>query len=167
MTFARRTLLTALVAAGATLGPIAAAHASDASLKSTIAAQDQNLVPSRALTRYGNEKKIGPSQLPAALKVIQAYEPKLTKAANTVAAVTPSSAKGRAGQKAWVAGVRQIALEYQDIAAELTHLEQGNQAPGGQGPPARPQGAEEGQAAARPGRQGPRAARGRLSEDLS
>ena len=128
MTFARRTLLTALVAAGATLGPVAAAHASDASLKTTIAAQDQNLVPSKALTKYGSEKKIGASQLPAALKVIQAYEPKLAKAADTVAAVTPSSAKGRAGQKAWVAGVRKIALEYRDIAAELTDIEHGNHA---------------------------------------
>jgi hypothetical protein len=131
MTFARRTLLTALVAAGATLGPVAAAHADDASLKATIAAQDQNLVPSKALTKYGSEKKIGPSQLPAALKVIQAYGPKLTKAANTVAAVTPSSAKGRAGQKAWVAGVRQIAIEYKYIAAELTDLEHGNHAQAG------------------------------------
>ena len=132
MTFAHRTLLAALVAAGATLGPVAAAHADDASLKATIAAQDQSLVPSKALSKYGSEKKIGPSQLPAALKVIRAYEPKLTKAANAVAAESPSSAKGRAGQKAWVAGVRQIALEYKDIAAELSDLEHGRHAQAGQ-----------------------------------
>jgi hypothetical protein len=131
MTFARKSLLSALVALGATLGPVAAAHADDASLKATIAAQDQNLVPSKALTKYGSQKKIGPKQLPAALKVIEAYEPKLNKAADAVAAASPSTAKGRAGQKAWVAGVRQIALEYRDIAAELKALEKGDHAGAG------------------------------------
>lgn len=126
MKFARRTLLPALVTLGATLGPVAIAHASDTTLKAEIAVQDEHLVPSKALTKYGSEKKISAKQLPAALKVIEAYEPKLTKAANAVAAVTPSSAKGRAGQKAWVAGVRQIAVEYRYIAGELKALESGN-----------------------------------------
>jgi hypothetical protein len=123
-----RILLTAAVAFGAVSGPVAAARADDTTLRSTIVAQDRLLVPGRALTRYGGEKKITARQLPAALKVIRAYEPRLERAARAVARVTPSTARGRAGQRAWVDGVRQIALEYRDIAAELRALEQGRHA---------------------------------------
>jgi hypothetical protein len=126
MNIVRRTVVPTVVALAALAGPTALAHASDTSIKAAIAKQDQALTPSKALTKFSGEKKIGVKQLPAALKVISSYEPKLVHAAKAVAAETPSSAKGRAGQKAWVAGVRQIALEYRDIEAELRALEHDN-----------------------------------------
>jgi hypothetical protein len=123
---ARRWTLSVAIAALTVGGPAAIARADDAGIKATIEHQDRTISQSSQVKALSNTSNVKASEIPKLEKDIKAVVPKLTHAANAVSSKTASTAKGAAGQKAWVKGVRDVATGYRHVARELTDLGNGN-----------------------------------------
>jgi hypothetical protein len=106
-------------------GGAAQASANDTGVRSAIKAQDRAIKQSPQLKRLLNGT-VKSSQTSEAIKLCHAFAGKLDHAAAKVAKTKASSPTGIAGEKNWVAGVRELAHGFSQLATALKDEQHGN-----------------------------------------
>lgn len=110
------------------VGLPATAGAAGMSVTAAIHAQDKAVKNSPAFKKLEHLNVKTPAAAKKAIPELKAAAKKLDKAATAVSDATATTAKQRAGQKDWVAGVRDLSHGLSQLGTALKDIEQGNQA---------------------------------------